>query len=106
MSPRIGLYDIVERVLRESKKSRTDDKLLIWLVYKALGLVTEERVGLFKTEEYMTWEAFKDSPTPESITRARRKKQEEIPELAPNWELLEVRRELAKEIDKMKPKSY
>lgn len=106
MSPQLGIGDIVVDILKENKSARNDYQLLIWLVYKKLGLVVEERVGMFKTEEYMTWESFKKAPPTETITRASRKAQEKYPELSPNWEIVEVRKEIAEEIYKMQPKPY
>lgn len=79
-----NMYDIVISVLREDTQSRSDDKRLIWLVYERL---------LRKQSGYITYTEFTSLPTPETITRARRKVQELNPELQANKRVAEYREE-------------
>lgn len=63
------LYDTVITIMREAPETRNSDKRLMWQVWETLGYVKDGK---------LTVEAFldKDCPTPESITRCRRKIQE------------------------------
>lgn len=67
-----SMYDLVRMILVEDKLSRSDDRRLIWSVYKSMGFVVEDKLD---------YENFKECPTPETITRARRKVQELHPDL-------------------------
>ena len=67
-----SMYDLVKMVLKQDKQSRSDDRRLIWTVYVSMGLVKDDMLD---------YEGFKECPTPETITRARRKVQELCPEL-------------------------
>lgn len=81
------MYDSVKKILTEVEQTRGDDKLLIWNVYDSMGYLDEEKK--------LAYRRFKDCPTPETITRARRKVQELNPELQPNKWILNKRRERA-----------
>jgi len=61
----LSVKDAVELVLQESNKARNDDK---WLIVKVL-----EKMG----HTFIDYDNLKDLPSFESITRCRRKFQEE-----------------------------
>jgi len=79
------LYDRVLALLREYPVLRDSDKKLIWAVWTKQNLVQEiDGVGIVQTGapiKVIEKHAFYSAPTPESITRARRKIQELHPEL-------------------------
>lgn len=68
------LYNLVYQMLITWPETRGSDKKLMWFVWEKLGYVVLEN---------LTVQAFVDPmcPTPESITRCRRKIQELHPEL-------------------------
>jgi len=68
-----SMYDLVKMILKQDEQSGSDDRRLIWVVYKSMGFVREDSLD---------YENFRRCPTPETITRARRKVQELCPELA------------------------
>ena len=105
MTPRLGIEKIVEEILRKDKESRGDERILIWAVYRRLNVTTEERVGLFQTSSYITWEDFKDSPPLESITRSIRKVKERHPELKHDYAPKQKIKRLADKI-KLTPRAY
>ena len=78
------LYDIVYKLLKDHPTLRSDDKKLTWSVWAKEGLAWET----------MTKEAYLKATSAESITRARRKVQEEHPELCANEIVTNYRSEL------------
>ena len=77
-------------------ETRGSDRLLIWEVYKYIGIVKE--VEFFGTQEGILKQNFLSAKIPptESITRARRKLQEKHPELqTESKEVLNQRRKKA-----------
>lgn len=68
------LYDLVKELLEENPKRRDSDKMLMFAVWYRLGFI--ENKGL-SFESFMQ----RRCPTPESITRCRRKIQENLPSL-------------------------
>lgn len=79
------LYDLVKELLEKHPQLRSSDKRLIWAVWHRKSLVvgnTEEpRISKIMFMDYM------NAPQSESITRARRKVQENHPELAATAEV-------------------
>lgn len=76
----INVASNVEHILRESKEARDDDKVL-WLYYV---ITHHELRKVFETAKpYASFQQWflNESPLFESITRARRKLQEENPHL-------------------------
>ena len=67
------LYDLVKKILEKQPRARSSDKHLIWMVmtYKA-GKTGSFHISL---QDFLNCQSF------ESITRARRKVQENHPEL-------------------------
>lgn len=92
----MNIYDLVLRLLQEDKDLRNSDKKLMWKVWE---LQRQNDNNLHWSEDYeMLKDWFiKDAITPESITRARRKVQEEHPELRAHEAVEAMRRE--KELD-------
>lgn len=66
------LYDLIKESLEEHEQLRNSDKALMFTIWNKMGLVHDRSIS---------YENFKKAPTPESITRARRKVQELHPEL-------------------------
>ena len=66
------LYDRVKYILEDFPITRNSDKELIWIIWEQKGLIVANRID---KKEFMK------APTPESITRARRKVQENHSEL-------------------------
>jgi len=83
------IYELVKDILTKYPATRDSDKKLIWSVHIKEGKVVGGR---------MSMEDFLNSTSEESITRARRKVQEECPELASSPIVAEMRKE--KEEDK------
>lgn len=80
------LYDLVKDILERYPISRDSDKRLIWEVLGRRG---------FLDNGVLTWEKFRDAPTFESITRARRKVQEIHPSLQASEKVREVRKQMS-----------
>lgn len=78
------LYELIKKLLEEKEDRRNSDKKLMWAVWHKLGYATLS----------MSFTDFinPNCPTPESITRARRKIQEEYPELQATDEVERERR--------------
>lgn len=70
------LYDLVKELLTEYPELRNSDKKLQWAVWTRKGLV-----GEYRGAPIITKNSFYYAPPSESITRARRKVQENHPEL-------------------------
>lgn len=80
--------DLVENELKMSDRARGDDKYLMLRIWHRQGLVlTEEQRNTFLSKKIAT---------PESITRARRKLQENG-DLRPNEALYQARMDLEKQ---------
>lgn len=78
-------YDLTLKLLQNKPALRSSDKKLIWAVYMHLGYADSSNLSLDKFLSPLC-------PTPEAITRARRKVQENHPELDANQEVQEERR--------------
>lgn len=81
------LYDLVKDIMINNPYTRNSDKELIWVVLVRKG---------FATDNIISKENFKRSPTFESITRARRKVQELHPELQATRVVKDKRTELSR----------
>lgn len=68
------LQTLVTRILMEKPETRDSDKKLAWEVWESLGFVVD---GSLHYTKFMD----KDCPSHDSITRCRRKIQEETPTL-------------------------
>lgn len=66
------LYDKVRQLLVEEPELRSSDKKLIWRMWESRGLVFQGKIDK---------ESFMKAPSSGSITRARRKIQENDPHL-------------------------
>ena len=73
MAKRNKIYDTVRAILYKHPRTRNSDKELIWTFWWHMGALGGDGK--------LTSKAFFSSATPESITRARRKVQENHPEL-------------------------
>lgn len=75
-------YDTVKEILELDEHARNSDTHLMWEFWKKEKKATggEFAGGVWK-EGYMTETDFSHATPPESISRARRKIQEEFPEL-------------------------
>ena len=73
-----NLRDIVKNLLLEKPETRSDDQLLHYLVLEHLGYAHRVKNGIF-----IPWKHIIEHPAYESITRCRRKLQEEERELKP-----------------------
>lgn len=80
------LYDLVKELLEEKPQRRDSDKMLMFAVYRRLGFVQDTCLDY---ENFIQ----KRCPTPESITRCRRKIQELHPELGGSRKVTEARKE-------------
>lgn len=67
------LYDLVRSLLERYPNLRDSDKYLIWAIWSERGYCQNRNLSF---QDYMR------APVPESITRARRKVQEDHPELS------------------------
>jgi hypothetical protein len=84
------VYDLVMSLLESYPILRDSDKLLLWNVWGELGLLSS-----LESTTCLTKEAFLKAPTPETITRCRRKIQELHPELGPSVNVKKARAEKA-----------
>ncbi len=76
----IKISDVVETELRTDPRTRDSDKFLIWKIMIANGI-------------HIPYEEFMELPSFESITRCRRKLQEQYTELAANFNVKQIRNE-------------
>jgi len=76
----MAIYDLVKKILQENPECRNSDKKLMWEVWIKTG---------FATRSHMNYGYFmnKACPTPESITRARRKLVNLFPEFDANTQV-------------------
>ena len=91
---KIKLYDTVKTILEDRPRARDSDKELIWTFWSYTGRLTF--TGL-------SWENFEKAATPESITRARRKVQENHPHLRATKVVEEERARIADKYKGMQP---
>lgn len=92
------IYDLVYKILDQMPQTRNSDKLLIWEYYKRKGFV--KTVHFFgETEAILQKNFLSGTPVPfESITRARRKVQENFPKLGATSRPVKIKRN---QIEKM-----
>lgn len=83
------LYDTVKQLLTVYPQLRNSDKKLLWAVWTMKGLVKVNLEGV----KSISRESFYKAPSSESVTRARRKIQEEFPHLQATQEVQESREE-------------
>jgi hypothetical protein len=88
---KMTLYTLVKRILVEDEEARDSDKALIWRVLEKKGLLRSMMDG-DRCIYVLAYSGLQQAPTLESITRARRKVQEQNPELAGSQEV-KIRRE-------------
>ena len=79
------IYDLVKEALEKYPVTRNDDKKLIWAVFHRLGYISDK---VIKKEDFL------NAPSCESITRARRKVQENHPELEANEYVKKARKHI------------
>lgn len=84
MNKKNKLYDLILNLLKEFPAMRSSDKKLIWNVWGYLGYVHNGHIGR---------QSFMNAPTPETITRCRRKIQEHKPELRATVQVQNKRKE-------------
>lgn len=83
------LYDLIRQLLENNESLRSNDKKLIWTVWREQGAVIND---------LLVFEKFKDlTTTPESITRARRKVQEHHPNLGANAAVKSMRKNIQRQ---------
>lgn len=93
----IKLYDLVKKLLQEKEELRGDDDLLYLTVIRIVhpywnnGRITTD-IENATIGEFFTSRKSAKLPTFESVTRCRRKAQEEHPELKPCKKVQEARR--------------
>ena len=94
----IKLYDLVKKLLQEKEELRGDDDLLYLSVIRIVhpywnnGRITSSIENAIIGEFFTSRKAAK-LPTFESVTRCRRKVQEERPDLKPCEKIQEAREE-------------
>lgn len=89
------LYKLVKNILREDEEARDSDKALIWRVLAKKGLLRTMQDG-DRFIYVLAYSGLEQAPTLESITRARRKVQEENPELMGSAEIQAKRESMSK----------
>lgn len=85
---KMKLYDKIRELLVDYPALRDSDKKLMWALWWKLGLL-EVRYG----KSCIDREMFYKAPASESVTRARRKIQEDHPELGSSTEVARARKE-------------
>lgn len=78
------LYDVVKKLLEDYPAMRDNDRMLMWSVWEKQGLTYRSTID----SDRFIYEAI----TPESITRCRRKIQEQHPSLAASEKVKELRK--------------
>jgi hypothetical protein len=89
------LYKLVKNILVEDEEARDSDKALIWRVLAKKGLLRTMQDG-DRFIYVLAYSGLEQAPTLESITRARRKVQEENPELMGSKEIQAQRESMSK----------
>jgi len=79
------LYELTKLLLEQYEPLRSDDKKLLWATWNKMGLVENESIS--KKNYYR-------APSSESVTRARRKVQENSPELQATKEVKKFREDI------------
>ena len=82
MKVRTKLYDLIKDLLQKYPQLRDSDKLLVWNIWGIEGFLGE---GLITKSNYL------EGTSSESITRCRRKIQENFPELRSSKEVQAVK---------------
>lgn len=82
------LYDLTKQLLEQYEPLRSDDKKLLWAVWTKMKLVEAGSI---------TKELYYKAPSSESVTRARRRVQENNPELQATQAVQEARKQIEKE---------
>ena len=101
----IKLYDLVKKLLQEKEELRGDDDFL----YSEVIKVIYPSALNFTAEAFFEKRKMMKLPTFESVTRCRRKAQEEHPELRPNIVIQEMRKkeeEKFYDFSKLKQQSF
>ena len=80
----VKLYDVIKRILINDFHTRSSDKILIWEVWQEQLIIKQGQISFL---DFKDW-----AVTPESITRSRRRIQQDYPELQANREVLDARR--------------
>lgn len=88
----MNAYDLVKKVLEEKPYTRSSDKHLLWEVWFLQGCTSEEYDDAFRTEIIKKGAWLNRALTPETVTRARRKVQEQHPELCAEKAVEDARR--------------
>lgn len=88
------LYDVVKKLLTNYPALRDSDKLLMWNVWGIEGFISSYGNSLVR---HITRDNFMKATSAESITRCRRKIQEEFPELQSSKNIKEARDQKASE---------
>ena len=110
----IKLYDLVKKLLQEKEELRGDDDLLYLTVIRIVhpywnnGRITTD-IENATIGEFFTSRKSAKLPTFESITRCRRKVQEERPDLKPCEKIQEARDDKREEMyhwSKLKQQSF
>ena len=110
----IKLYDLTKKLLQEKEELRGNDDLLYLTVIKIVhpywnNGITTTNVENMTIGEFFTCRKTIDIPTFESVTRCRRKVQEENPDLKPCKKIQEARRmqeEKFYDFSKLKQQSF
>lgn len=85
------IYDVIQKLLVMYPSLRSCDRELIWEVWKEEGYVSNAN-----GQEWLFKHAFLKATPPETITRARRKVQEDHKDLGPSKEVKKYREERLK----------
>jgi len=85
------LYDVVKTLLENVPELRNSDKKLLWSVYIKKGLVQVSATNNPMLSK-ITLMDYLNAPSAESVTRARRKVQENHPELQATSSVVNQRR--------------
>ena len=93
----MNLYDLVKDILVKCEPARNSDKRLIWEVLDRKGFISRVYNEGVLTP-CITLRSWKNCPTLESITRARRKVQQHHPELCASESVKKKREELTTEM--------
>ena len=78
------IYDLVKDILEKHEITRNSDKSLMFTAWNRLGYIENRSIN---------YDNFSKAPTPESITRARRKVQELHPHLQATSQKVRAKRQ-------------
>jgi len=82
------IYDLVKELLTDYPALRDSDKKLMWALWWRMNLLET-----YNGQSCISREKFYKAPASESITRARRKIQEDHPELCSSSQVVKARKE-------------